>query len=152
MFYWMKKRVLAFGAFDIIHPGHIFYLERARRLGSELVVVVARDSSIEREKGHPPVNDEKNRLIVVRALKPVDRAVLGLKTGSRLRVIAREKPQVIALGHDQAVTRSEVMRFLRENEMKARVVRMPPFKRRKYASTAVRKKISLGIDELFPLQ
>ncbi len=152
MFYWMKKRVLAFGAFDIIHPGHIFYLERARRLGSELVVVVARDSSIEREKGHPPVNDEKNRLIVVRALKPVDRAVLGLKTGNKMRVIAREKPQVIALGHDQAVTRSEVMRFLRENEMKARVVRMPPFKRRKYASTAVRKKISLGIDELFPLQ
>jgi len=152
MFYWMEKRVLAFGAFDIIHPGHIFYLERARKLGSELVVVVARDSSIEREKGHSPVNDEKSRLLVVRALKPVDRAVLGLKTGNKLRAITREKPQVIALGHDQAVTRSEVMRFLRENGIRARVVRVPSFKRRKYASTTARKKISLGIDELFPLQ
>ncbi len=145
----MQKRVLAFGCFDIVHPGHIFYLERAKRLGSELVVVLARDENIKREKGHVPVHDEKSRLAVVKALKPVDKAVLGFRTGNKLRVIKREKPDVIALGHDHAMTKQAIMQFLKREGIKARVVRIPSLKPRKYASSTGRKKISLGIYDLF---
>ena len=145
----LERKVLAFGCFDLLHPGHLFYLERAKKLGSELVVVVARDSSIAEGKCHEPVQDEKTRLEMVKALKPVDRAVLGMKCGDRLRVIEKYKPDIIALGHDQAVTKQEIQRYLRENSLKAKIVRMPAYKRRKYKSTLIKKKVSLGIEDLF---
>jgi len=144
-----KGKVLAFGCFDLLHPGHIFYLERARKLGSELIVVVARDSTIEEGKRHEPMQDEKARLAVVKALKPVDKAALGLKAGDKLGIIGKYRPDVIALGHDQAVTRQEIRRYLKENGLKAKIVRMPAFKRKKYKSTIARKKLDLGIDNLF---
>lgn len=145
----MEKRVLAFGCFDIVHPGHIFYLKKAAALGSELVVVVARDSTIIKGKSHKPVQDEKTRLEVVRALKPVDKAILGSKAGSRFRVIERVKPDVIALGYNQRITKREIQLFLKDTGLKAKVVRMPAFKRKKYKSTLARNRIELGIEDLF---
>jgi len=51
----MKKlvKVLAFGTFDILHPGHEFYLKEAKKHGDILDVVVARDSTVEKIKGKP---------------------------------------------------------------------------------------------------
>ena len=144
-----KGRVLAFGCFDLLHPGHVFYLERAKKLGEELVVVVARDSTILEGKYHEPVQDEKTRLEMVKALKPVDKAVLGLKGRDRLRIVGKYEPDIIALGHDQAVTKKEIQQYLKKNSLKAKVVRIPSFKRKRYSSTSSRKKVSLGIEELF---
>ncbi|MEM3333979.1 MAG: adenylyltransferase/cytidyltransferase family protein, partial [Thermoplasmata archaeon] len=69
-------RVMASGVFDILHPGHIFFLEEAKKLGNELVVVVARDSTARKLK-HQPIMNEDVRLKMVTALKPVDIAILG---------------------------------------------------------------------------
>jgi len=144
-----EKKVLAFGSFDIIHPGHLFYLKKARALGTELEVIVARNENIVHWKGHNPVQDEKIRLEVVRELKPVDKAILGLKSGDRLNSILKVNPEIVALGHDQEITRKEVMDFLKENDLKAKVVRLPAHQRRKFTSTNSRKKLDLDIDELF---
>lgn len=143
------RKVLAFGAFDLLHPGHIFYLEKAKKLGTSLVVVIARDNNIVKEKGHEPVQDEKTRAELVGALKPVDSVILGYKEGDKLRVIDKVKPDVIALGHDQNIAKKEIQRYLRETNHKAKIVRLPAFKRRKYKSTIIRKKIDLGIHDLF---
>ena len=58
-------KVLAFGTFDIFHPGHEFYLKSAAKHGS-LHVVVARDSTVESVKGRKPKNNEDARLAVIR--------------------------------------------------------------------------------------
>lgn len=100
----MGKRILAAGCFDLLHYGHLRYLEEAKRLGgegAELIVVVARDSTIIKRKGRPPVMCEEHRKELVEALKPVDRAVLGGADLDTARVIREVKPDIIALGYDQ---------------------------------------------------
>ena len=69
-------RVMASGVFDLIHTGHISYLEQAKALGDELVVVVACDSTVRRRK-HEPITPEDMRARIVGSLKPVDRVIIG---------------------------------------------------------------------------
>ena len=80
----MKKIVVllvVFGTFDIIHPAHLRFLVEARTAANcpycELIVVLARDSSINRIKGHPPIFDEEKRLKLISGLRVVDYAQLG---------------------------------------------------------------------------
>ena len=100
----LMKVVMAFGTFDVLHPGHISYLEQAKKMGNSLIVVVARDSSVAMIKGRLPVFGEKDRLRMVSSLKVVDRAVLGAKVkteNGRFGIIRRFRPSIIALGDDQ---------------------------------------------------
>ena len=90
--------VVATGTFDILHPGHVLYLERSRALGDELAVIVARDVNVKHKP--KPILPEEQRLSMVSALKIVDRAVLGSETDVFLP-IEQLKPDIITLGHDQ---------------------------------------------------
>ena len=63
-------RVMASGVFDILHTGHVHYLSEAKKLGDELVVVVATDATVKRRK-HMPIIPEKMRLELVSSLKKV---------------------------------------------------------------------------------
>ena len=95
----MLKVVLVGGAFEIIHPGHCFFLNEAKKLGNFLVVVVARNKTIKNRKGIYIV-DENIRRIVVECLKPVDLAILGDEEDF-LKPVMRVMPDIIALGYDQ---------------------------------------------------
>ena len=92
-------RVMASGVFDIIHMGHVYYLQEAKKLGDELVVVVARDSTVRKQK-HEPITPEEMRRELVESLKPVDRAVLG-REGDMFEIVEKIKPDIIAIGYDQ---------------------------------------------------
>lgn len=100
-------RVMASGVFDIIHTGHISYLEQARAMGDELYVVVASDETVRKRK-HDPVTPEQMRLRIVSSLKPVDRAVLGRSGGDIYAVLDEIRPDVIALGYDQAFDEAQL--------------------------------------------
>lgn len=91
-------RVMAQGTFDLLHPGHIYYLEESAALGDELVVVIARDSRKKDEKDL--VMDEAARRRVVDALAAVDQAVLGSED-SIFDSVDRLQPDIITLGYDQ---------------------------------------------------
>jgi len=119
-------RVMATGVFDLLHPGHVHFLEEARKLGDELVVVVARDSTARRVK-HEPIIREEDRCKMVGALKPVDRAVLG-NEGNIFDILTTVRPDVIALGYDQAHDESKVLEECRARGLAAtRVVRCPKY-------------------------
>lgn len=92
-------RVMASGVFDLIHNGHISYLEQAKSLGDELVVVVACDSTVRRRK-HEPITPEDMRARIVGALKPVDRAIVG-RDGDFFDTVREVRPDIIVLGFDQ---------------------------------------------------
>ena len=102
----MVVRVMATGVFDLLHPGHLYFLTEAKRLGDELVVVVARDQTARRLK-HEPYVPELMRREMVEALKPVDRAVLG-STTDIYETVVRERPSIIALGYNQVWNEKEV--------------------------------------------
>lgn len=96
-----RKRMrvgLAGGVFDIIHIGHVFTLNEARKRCDFLVVVVANDAHIEK-KGRKPVHSQEYRAAMVEFLKPVDLAVLGGKSYGE--TLARVQPDVIFYGYDQ---------------------------------------------------
>ena len=115
-------RVMATGVFDLLHPGHVYFLSEARKLGDELVVVVARDQTARRLK-HEPYVPEHIRRQMVEALKPVDRAVLG-STTDIYQTVVELRPQIIAIGHDQKWNEEEVARECARRGVPVRIVRI----------------------------
>lgn len=116
---------MATGVFDLLHPGHIYFLAEARRLGDELVVVVARDSTARRFK-HEPITPEASRVQMVAALKPVDRAVLGHE-GNIYDILPELRPDIIVLGFDQVHNEDRIREECRNRGLSAKVVRLPRF-------------------------
>jgi FAD synthetase len=92
------RRVVATGTFDVLHTGHLYYLEESRRLGDELFVIIARDANVKHKP--KPVIPEDQRLKMVAALKPVDHAVLG-DLHDMFRPIDAIRPEVITIGFNQ---------------------------------------------------
>lgn len=120
-----KVRVMTTGVFDLIHIGHVRMLEAAKKLGDELIVVIARDETVRRMK-HDPINPEDVRRQIVASLRSVDRAVLG-NVGDIYRIVAELRPEVVALGYDQAFQEDEVRRRCAGHGVDVRVVRLPEF-------------------------
>jgi FAD synthetase len=97
----VMKKVLAGGAFNLIHPGHILFLRKARELGDFLVVVVASDKTVLRNKGYLLMPAEARKK-VLEGLRMVDNVVIGDEKDF-FKAVEREKPDIIALGYDQAL-------------------------------------------------
>jgi FAD synthetase len=93
------KKVMAFGTFDIIHPGHEYFLRESKKEGDYLIVVIARDLNVTRVKGKPH-NDEKTRLNNVKSMNIADEVLLGEKV-INYDIINNNKPNVICVGYDQ---------------------------------------------------
>jgi rfaE bifunctional protein nucleotidyltransferase chain/domain len=100
-----RRVVFTNGCFDLLHVGHIRYLERAKRLGDLLIVAVNTDRSVRRIKGpHRPVVPQAQRAEVVAALGCVDYVVL-FSTATPLPLIARVRPDILVKGGDWSVER-----------------------------------------------
>jgi FAD synthetase len=127
------RRVVATGTFDLLHPGHLYYLEESRRLGDELVVIVARDRNVRHKP--KPVVPEDQRLKLVAALKPVDLAVLG-DLHDMYRPIEELRPAVITFGFDQHFDRETIGRSLRERGLEAELVRIGAYEGDRFCSSS----------------
>ncbi|MCC6017589.1 MAG: cytidylyltransferase family protein [Candidatus Verstraetearchaeota archaeon] len=104
-----QNRVLVAGTFDIIHPGHIWLMKKAKEYG-QVIVIVATDNNVNRFKGRKPIIPSSQRLEVVRSIKYVDEAVLGSDDEDILRKVEEIKPNIIILGPDQ--------KFISEEDLK----------------------------------
>mgnify|MGYP001178947012 FL=1 len=94
-------RVMAVGVFDLLHAGHLHYLEQAKALGDHLTVVVAHDDTV-RIRKHEPVTNHDLRRRMVEGLKPVDEAIVGNSPDvSIFEILPVVNPEIIALGYDQ---------------------------------------------------
>ncbi len=138
-----RKTVLAFGTFDLLHPGHISYLRQAKRLGDRLIVIIARGVNVRKFKHKATVFSGKQRQVLVQSLKMVDQAVLGFKDDIYKSVV-RFKPDVIAMGYDQQPPTEVVRKALAKRGLKARIVRCRPFKPRVHKSTKIKQRIRKG--------
>jgi rfaE bifunctional protein nucleotidyltransferase chain/domain len=89
------------GCFDLLHPGHVSYLEEARSLGDALIVAVNTDASVRRLGKGPgrPVNPEHDRARVLAALAAVDRVVL-FDEDTPLEILTEMQPDILVKGGD----------------------------------------------------
>lgn len=125
-----KTVVLASGVFDLLHLGHVRFLEDAKKAGgenAELVVIIARDSTVEKTKGRKPIMSEDQRCALVESLKVVDRTVLGYESLDIGEVIENIKPDVIALGYDQEDMVKQVRNYVDSHRMNVKIIRIGKF-------------------------
>ena len=110
-------RVLAVGVFDLLHAGHLHYLEQAKSLGDHLVVVVAHDDTVRKRK-HEPVTGQELRCRMVAGLKPVDESLIGNPPNVPIfDILPVIKSDIIALGYDQEHAEERIRAALNEREM-----------------------------------
>lgn len=112
----VEHNVMTFGTFDILHPGHTEFLKEAKKLGSYLTVVLARDTSVEKIKKRKPHFSERERLSQVKALKFVDAVVLG-DENDYLKIPIAQQPDIIALGYDQKIPLPPVYKEYKREEV-----------------------------------
>ncbi len=106
---------MAVGVFDLLHAGHLHYVEQAKSLGDELIVVVAHDDTVRKQK-HEPVTNQELRRRMVEGLKPVDKAIVGNPPSEPIfDILNIVKPDVIALGYDQKHSRDSIKSGLDNN-------------------------------------
>jgi FAD synthetase len=121
------KKVLVAGKFDILHLGHLAYLEQARKLAGpdgEIIVVVALDKTIERERGAPPVFPQEQRRQLIESLKVVDKAILGYDTRDHTSIVVDYRPDIVALGYDQKTDIDALEMSIKEHGLSTKIVRL----------------------------
>ena len=142
------KVVLASGVFDLLHLGHVRFLEDAKKAGganSKLVVIIAKDTTVERIKGRKPIMSEDQRLALVESLRVVDEAVMGFEGLDIGEVIEKIKPDVIALGWDQEEMENQVKAYAKEHKEAIKVVRIGKYAQNALdSSSKIRQKIKLS--------
>lgn len=98
-----KKIVFTNGCFDILHRGHVEYLQKAKELGDLLVLGLNSDSSVKRLKGESrPINNEKDRAIILSALECVDYIII-FDEDTPLELIKNLKPDILVKGGDYKI-------------------------------------------------
>ncbi len=147
MFFSKKKRsasdgklVMAFGTFDFLHAGHENFLKQAKKLGSEILVVIARDNTVRSVKSRNPVNSERKRLRNLRQTGWVDKVILG-NSGDKHKVILQNKPDIIALGYDQYVFTQTLQKTLIDHNLDSEIIRLDAYFPQVYKSSLIRQKI-----------
>lgn len=93
------KVIFTGGVYDLLHVGHLNTLHEAANLGNFLVVVIARDKTVEQKK-RLPIHSEVDRLLLIKSLNMVDLAVLGDEE-DHYKVVRKINPDIIAIGADQ---------------------------------------------------
>lgn len=126
---------MCFGTFDILHPGHIFYLQKSKELGDYLIAVVARDANVIKLKGKLPVDNEKERLKKVKKTDLIDKVILG-NLKDKYGVIKKYKPDIISLGYDQRVDLKDLQKVFT-----GKIIRQKPYKPKIYKSSKINKNI-----------
>ncbi|MFA5413806.1 MAG: adenylyltransferase/cytidyltransferase family protein [Patescibacteria group bacterium] len=134
----LGKKVMVFGTFAILHPGHLYFFREARKYGDKLIVVIARDATVKKIKGFLPKIDERARQEMVSAIKFVDKAVLGDKI-DWYKIILKYKPDAICLGYDQ-VSPKNFKEELWRRGVSAKIFRLKSYKPKKYKSSKILNK------------
>jgi FAD synthetase len=128
------KRVLVFGTFDGLHPGHDYFLREAKRLGDRLTVSLARNSTVVELKGREPKRDEGLRRQALAESEYVDEIIYGDRTLGAYQIIDDIKPDIIALGYDQLALRADLERFIKERALNIELISIAAFEPQRFHS------------------
>ncbi len=134
----IKVRVLVFGIFDGVHPGHIDFFRQARGHGGFLVVAVGRASASKKFKNKLPKHSLKERIEFVRDIGYVDKAIAGDMEQGNYKIILSEKPDIICLGYDQKELAKDLKRWMKTGNAKIPLKFLKPYAPGKYHTSILR--------------
>lgn len=131
-------KVLVFGTFDRLHPGHEFFLKQARELGDDLTVCLTQDHIIEQLKGSAPVQSFVERREALLDSGLVDEVIAGDAKLGAFKIIHTESPDIIALGYDQDQLKIALKHWLEQSKLKIKLEQLTAFQPQKYKSSKLR--------------
>ena len=131
------KKIMVFGTFDILHPGHLDFFKQAKKLRDYLIVIVSRDQTVKKIKKHFPQNNEKKRLAKIKQQKIIDKAFLG-NLNNPYKIIQQQKPDIIALGYDQKSFSKDLKNKIKEFKLNTKIIRLKPYKPEIYKSSKLK--------------
>lgn len=135
---------MVFGTFDVIHPGHVFFLKEAKKHGWKLFVIVARDSAVTRKKKRFLWYTDQTRVRHIRVLGIADRIFLGdtsVNTIKSFPIIQKWKPDVVAVGYDQTHLVGQLRKASKTWPWRMKIVRIKAFRPRQYKSSLLKKRM-----------
>ena len=121
-------RILLFGTFDHLHPGHEFLMREAMKRG-DVTVIIARDANVRRIKGRDPLLSEDARAKALTKSFPKISVLLG-DPDDFLRPVRSVQPDLILLGYDQKLPPG-----VREEDLPCSTERLPAYKPEKFKSS-----------------
>jgi len=130
-------KVLIFGSFDLIHKGHIYFFKSAKKLGTHLTIIIARDKTILKVKNNPPLYNEQQRLKQVQDTKIPNQVLLGYKTNP-YKIIKKINPDIIALGYDQNSFTKNLIKELKKLNLNPKIIRLKSYKPEIYKSSKLK--------------
>ncbi len=128
------RNVMAFGTFDIFHPGHVYYLSEAETLGERLIIIIARDNRVTQLKWRTPQDDELTRLRNVAYAFPHAEVFLGDEADifAPLRLY---QPDILVFWYDQRVPEEQIRELFPTLE----IVRTGGYEIEKWKSSILRE-------------
>ncbi|MFX1393241.1 MAG: adenylyltransferase/cytidyltransferase family protein [Promethearchaeota archaeon] len=139
----MRKKILIAGTFDILHPGHIFLINEAAKLG-DVYIIVSTDKNRELYSGEAPIIPEEQRLEIMKSIKNVKAAKLGRHDNDTLKTVEELNPDIILLGPDQKFSVEKLQNALKMKGMNhIEVIRLEKYydKYKLHSSSLIKKKI-----------
>ncbi|MDA3810586.1 MAG: adenylyltransferase/cytidyltransferase family protein [Spirochaetaceae bacterium] len=134
------KTVLVFGTFDVIHPGHKFFLQQSATFGDKLIAVIARDEFVNSTKKKSPVHSQNERMEHIIKSGLVDDACLSDTVTGSFNVVNNINPQIICFGHDQTKLADSFKMWMTKNNKNIEIQIIDPYLRDRYSSTLRNKK------------
>lgn len=134
------KTVMAFGTFDIFHPGHVSFLKQAKKYG-KLIIVIALDRTVKQVKSELPSHNEIKRQRAVKSSGLADKVILG-NLIDKYASIKKYRPDIICLGYDQKFFVDGLKNELKKLKLNTKIIRSKPFQSKKYKSSILKDKMS----------
>ena len=133
-----QKKILAFGTFDHIHPGHIHFLTEAKKLGY-LTISVATDESVTSRKIDKPSKSTPERVKELTNLGIADKVIPGDKKLGNWSVIKKINPDIIAIGYDQKELEIALKKMKLKSGFKFSIKKISAKNPKKYHSSIIKK-------------
>jgi len=135
----MRKQVMVFGVFDGLHEGHWAFLKETKQCGDYLIAVVAQDHIVKRLKGRLPRFNLARRFEHLRRADHVDAVLVGDSEPNSWKVLDLHRPQVVALGYDQELLKTELEKYFKHTDWQAELKVMQSHEAEKFHSSIIAK-------------
>lgn len=132
------KKVLVGGCFDLLHAGHLHFLKKAKALGDCLIVILANDKNVLKDKKRLIFSAEERKKIL-ESLNFVNKVRIGY-ANDKLKIVKEEMPDIIALGYNQKIDEEKLNKELKKRGLKCKVVRIKS-KLKDYSTNKIFKKL-----------
>lgn len=135
-----KKLVMVFGTFDYLHAGHENLFSQAKKMGTEVIAIIARDKTVNNIKGALPDHNEKERMKLLEETGWANKVILG-EVKDKMKPIKIYRPDIIALGYDQFAFTYGLEKLIIDMNLDTRIERLTPYRPDMYKSSLIKNKV-----------